>query len=245
MEDFERYDWPDESEPIDYRPFEIAAQMLPEGMKIIGGVGYGVFEWLSTLMGLQGLSLAFFENPDLVQAMIKRITKLILTADRVLAGMEEVCVLRQGDDLGYKTSTMLSPDTLRENILPVYKQQVEIAHEHDKPFILHSCGNLEAIYDALIDDVGIDGKHSFEEVILPVTEFKKRYGNRVTPLGGLDVDKICRGSEDEIRAYTRRTIEVCYESDGFYALGTGNQLTSYMPVENYFWMVDEADSLAR
>ena len=52
------------------------------------------------------------------------------------------------------------------------------------------------------------------------------------------VDMICRGNEDEIRRYTRQKIEVCF-ADGYYALGTGNSLTDYMPVENYLIVQDE------
>jgi uroporphyrinogen decarboxylase len=114
----------------------------------------------------------------------------------------------------------------------------EIAHGADKPFVLHSCGNLNSVYEDLIEECKIDAKHSFEETILPVERFKERYGDRITPLGGLDVDLICRGTEEEIRAYTREKIEKCF-CDGFWALGTGNSLTDYMPVQNYLCVLDE------
>jgi len=102
----------------------------------------------------------------------------------------------------------------------------------------NSCGNLQDVYEDLIEDCKIDAKHSFEDVIMPVAEFKRRYGDRITPLGGLDVDVICRSSADELRAYTRKHIEECF-SDGYWALGTGNSLTDYMPVENYMIVLEE------
>jgi hypothetical protein len=43
-----------------------------------------------------------------------------------------------------------------------------VAHEAGRPYILHSCGNLSAILEDLIEDVGTDGRHSFEDVIEPV-----------------------------------------------------------------------------
>jgi uroporphyrinogen decarboxylase len=49
---------------------------------------------------------------------------------------------------------------------------------------------------------------------------------------------ICRSSLDELRAYTRRHIEECF-ADGHWALGTGNSLTDYMPVESYVAMLEE------
>ena len=44
--------------------------------------------------------------------------------------------------------------------------------------------------------------------------------------------------EKELRTYTRDVIESCFE-DGHWALGTGNSLTDYMPVENYMIVLDE------
>jgi uroporphyrinogen decarboxylase len=152
--------------------------------------------------------------------------------------MDSIGALRQGDDLGYKTATFLNPDHLRQYVFPIYKTIAQHAHNQDKPFILHSCGNLSAIYDDLIDGCKIDAKHSFEDVIMPVQDFKQKYGHRVTPLGGLDVDMICRGTPDELRRYARQKIEQCFE-DGFWALGTGNSLTDYMPVENYLIVLEE------
>jgi uroporphyrinogen decarboxylase len=242
-DDFERYPWPEVSAPIEFRHFEVAATMLPEGAKIVGGVGMGPYEWVSQMMGTIGLSYALADDPELVGAVFTKIGDLIESADRQLASMDAICALRQGDDLGFKTATFLSPEDLRKYVFPVYKRMATVAHEAGKPFILHSCGNLAAVYDDLIDYCKIDAKHSFEDVILPVSEFKKQYGTRITALGGLDVDVICRSTEDEVRAYARKQIEACF-ADGYWALGTGNSLTDYMPVSNYLAVLDEGLKIA-
>src|SRR5690606_24464859 len=151
--------------------------------------------------------IALAMEPELEEAVFAKLGDLIVSADRQLADMDAICALRQGDDLGYNSSTFLSPDHLREYVFPIYRLMVETAHARGKPFILHSCGNLEAVYDDLIDDCRFDAKHSFEDTIMPVDEFKRRYGERITPLSGLDVDKICRGTPEELRQYARRMIE--------------------------------------
>jgi len=174
----------------------------------------------------------------LVELVFERLGRLHLSGVTQIASMDGVGALRQGDDLGFKTSTFLSPTQLRQYVFPIYTRMAAAAHAAGKPFILHSCGNLAAVYDDIIDDCKVDAKHSFEETIMPVEDFKAQYGARCTPLGGLDVDVICRGTEEEIRRYTRSKIEACY-ADGFYALGTGNSLTDYMPVENYLIALDE------
>jgi len=240
-EDFENYPWPLESDPVQFSYFEIVAKFLPDGAKIVGGVSGGPYEWVSGHLGTIGLAYILADDPELAELVFKKLHGLYVNAVRTLASMDFIGALRQGDDLGFKTSTFLPPGLLRKLVFPIYKDMADAAHDAGKPFILHSCGNLAEVYDDLID-CGIDAKHSFEDVIQPVGEFKKQHGDRMTPLGGLDVDVICRGTKDEIRAYTRRHIEECF-ADGYWALGTGNSLTDYMPVENYITALEEGLSI--
>ena len=237
MEDFENYPWPDESEPIEFRHFETVAKLLPDCAKIVGGVCAGPYEWASQMLGTVGMSYAIVDAPELVDAVFAKIGSLHASADVTLASMDFIGALRQGDDLGFKTSTFLRPGQLRRWVFPTYTKMAAAAHEAGKPFILHSCGNLSAVYEDIIG-CGVDAKHSFEDVIMPVADFKRRYGERITPLGGLDVDTVCRSSADELRAYTRKAIDECF-GDGHWALGTGNSLTDYMPVENYITALEE------
>ncbi|MFH1566591.1 MAG: uroporphyrinogen decarboxylase family protein [Gemmatimonadota bacterium] len=240
--EFEAYEWPDLASPIDFEPFEIVGELLPEGAKIVGGVCAGPYEWVSQMMGVMGLSYALADDPDLVAAMFDRIRQIHSSAVRQLATMDAIGALRQGDDLGFKTATFLPPQRLRDWVFPIYRDLASAAHGQGKPFILHSCGNLAEVYEDIID-CGVDAKHSFEDVIQPVQEFKSQYGDRITPLGGLDVDLLCRGTKSEIRAYTRRVVEACF-ADGHYALGTGNSLTNYLPVEHYLIALDEGRKVA-
>ncbi|MBI2301762.1 MAG: uroporphyrinogen-III decarboxylase-like protein [Armatimonadetes bacterium] len=235
--DFEAYPWPAASAPIDFEPFDIVAKLLPDGARIVGGVGAGPYEWASYMLGVAGMAVLLYDEPELVAAVFAKLGSLHLAAVEHLAQMDAVGALRQGDDLGFKTATFLRPEDLRRLIFPIYRRMAAAAHAQDKPFILHSCGNLDLVYDDLAD-CGIDAKHSFEDTILPVEEFKARYGHRMTPLGGLDVDVICRSDEATLRRYARRKIEQCF-GDGYWALGTGNSLTNYMPVESYLVILEE------
>lgn len=202
----------------------------------------GPFEWVSRMMGVVGLSLAICDDEPLVSSMFERVGALGAAACSQLAQMDAICALRQGDDLGFKTATFLSPSDLRRWVFPTYAAMASTAHDRDKPFILHSCGNLALVYEDIIA-CSVDAKHSFEETIMPVEEFKATYGHRITPLGGLDVDMICRADVRVLRAYARDKIEKCF-ADGYWALGTGNSLTDYMPVERYLMVLEEARGAA-
>lgn len=242
-DDVEKVKWPDVASPLNLRPFEIVAGLIPEGVKIVGGVCAGPFEVATQrLFGVMGLSLMLADDPGLVRTVFDKLQALYVSANRILASIDAIGACRQGDDLGFKTSTFLPPATLREYVFPIYKGMADAAHAQNKPFVLHSCGDLKEVYEDLIA-CGIDAKHSFEDQILPVAEFKSKYGKRITPLGGLDVDLICRADEATLRSYTRKAIESCW-TDGHWALGTGNSLTDYMPVKNYLTVLDEARKVA-
>jgi uroporphyrinogen decarboxylase len=93
--------------------------------------------------------------------------------------------------------------------------------------------------DYLIDEVKIDGKQSYEDVILPVEKFYAAYGDRIAVLGGLDVDILAAGTQQQTRERTRQILEACFNT-GRYALGSGNTVTNYCKIENILAMFDEA-----
>ena len=238
--DFERYPWPEVSD-IDFRPLEYAAEAMAEGMKVIG-MAAGILEYTTWLFGYEQLCYALYDQPDLVRAVTDRLGQLWASAYQAMASMEQVGALCLGDDMGFKSGTLVSPEVLREYIFPWQKKCVEAAHAYDKPFILHSDGELSTIMDDLINYVGIDAKHAFEDVITPVPEAKKLWGRRVAIVGGVDVDMLARGSEQQVREYTRRAILSCAPGGG-YVLGSGNSITNYCKVENVLAMYDEGRKL--
>lgn len=234
-EDFERYPWP-RPEDADFSQIELATSILPEGMKLLISP-YGMLEPAMWLMGYQPFAMALYDQPDLVEALVERIASIYVPIAEAVLDMDSVGGLFTGDDMGFKTATMISPDHLREYIFPYHKRLAALAHERDKIYILHVCGNIEAVIDDLIDDVNIDAKHSFEDIIMPVEDFKARYGDRVSAVGGIDIDLLCRGGEDEVRARVREVLEACMPVG--YVLGTGNSVANYVPVRNFLAMVDE------
>jgi len=234
-ETFEKYPWPKPHE-ISYAEYEEAASALPEGMLMIAQTG-GVLECAEQLMGYEQLCYALMDDPPFCEALFKQIEEIYVAMYSTMASIEKVGACVISDDLGFKTQTLISAADLRKYVLPVHKRLAQIVHDAGKPCILHSCGNLAEIMEDIIEDVRIDAKHSYEEAILPVEEAKRLYGDRIAILGGFDVDKLCRASEEEVRAYTRKLVEL--GADGGYALGTGNSVAAFVPVPNYLAMLDE------
>ncbi len=235
-EDFERYPWP-KPEEIRADTLEWLSKHVPDDMCIYAS-SHSVFEEVTWLFGYERLCIALFDQPDLVDAMFERIGGIWLEVCKILVQVPRVEILFGGDDMGFKTQTMISPKDLIEKSFPWHKKMAALAHEHGRLWLLHACGNLAEVMEPLIEDVRIDGKHSFEDTILPVTEAKRQYGDRIALIGGIDMDFLCRSTEEEIRKRVRETLDVCQPGGG-YCLGTGNTVANYVPLESYLVMLDE------
>ncbi len=97
-----------------------------------------------------------------------------------------------------------------------------------------------------MDDVielGINAKHSNEDTIAPFDEWIARYGDRIGLLGGIDVDILCQKSHEEI------VDDVFAKGTRFrrnargYALGSGNSIPEYVPVDGYLAMIEAAQKI--
>jgi uroporphyrinogen decarboxylase len=237
-EEFENYPWPD-PEHAGTRALEWYQQNLPDDMCIIGSGGFAhIAEYLSWLMGFETLCFALFEERDLVSAVSSRLMEIYEKSVRILLEFDRVKLIWGSDDMGFKTSLMISPEDTRQFILPGHRMLAEISHAADRPYLLHSCGKLDLIMDDLIDDVQIDARHSFEDNIEDVVSAHRKYGDRLAHLGGIDIDFLCRSTEQEIRERVRYTLDACMPGGG-YCLGTGNSVANYIPMEHYLVMLDE------
>ena len=236
-EEFERYPWPDPKK-ISTRSLEWYEKNLPGGMCVANG-GMGHFcEFLVWLMGYETLCYALVENRGLVTAISERLFAFYREAMAILLSFRCLKLFWTSDDMGFRTGTLLSPGDLREFVLPGHRMLAAMAHEAGRVVLLHSCGNLAAIMDDFIVDVGIDAKHSFEDTIQRVEDAKRLYGNRIAVLGGIDVDFLCRADEGQVRERVRVTLAACMPGGG-YCLGTGNTVANYVPLDNYLAMLDE------
>ena len=233
--DFEEYPWPDPAD-ADFSALEYYEKNLPENMRTFAVID--LWEVVRPLFGFENLCFKLYEDRELVEAVTQKVAEFDLAIIKSYCDFDNYGVVYLSDDLGFKTSTMLAPDDIRQLFIPWHKKMADIAHQKEKYFFFHSCGNMYDLMDEYIDFVGVDAKHSFEDNILPVTEVKKQYGDRMSLLGGLDVDILARSDEETIREKTREILDQCVPGGGYF-LGAGNWVTKYIPIENYMVMIDE------
>ncbi len=235
-DDVKNFAWPS-PDSINLLPVEFMATLIPSNMKLI--VFYpGIFEDMTTLMGFENMAIKSIEEPQLLGEILERLTELAEAALDKAASHAAVGAVFFGEDMGFKTGPLLNPAFMKEWVFPCHKRIVEACHKHGKPFILHSCGNISELMDDLVGEVGIDALHSFQDVIEPVEQVYAKYADRIAIMGGLDMDLLARGSKEQIRKRAREILEACAPKGNF-AFGAGNSITDFVPIENYYTMLDE------
>ncbi len=248
-EDFNKYPW-DELPKLfkeTYKPrFEAIRKVLPSGMKAYGGCGYGIFESSEDLVGYESLCTMQYLDPELFSDLFKKIGDLYVTLwSWVIENYSDLFVFyRMGDDLGYKSSTLLEPDTIRNHVLPQYKRVIDLCHQSDKKFLLHSCGCIFDIMDDIIA-LGIDAKHSNEDEIAPFSKWIEQYSSRIGLFGGIDVNVLCLNNYDQVFQQVFEKGKEYRQTAKGYGLGSGNSIAGYIPVEGFMGMIDAVKAIRK
>ncbi len=242
LDDVEAYPWETKlSEYIHRFDSDYAAlrEALPEGMKAIGGVGTGLLETIQDFVPFQQLAFLPVDEPEAYELLWKKIGDLMVELwSWALANYEDCfAVCRFGDDLGFRSSTLIRPDEIRKHIIPQYKRVIDLVHSYNKPFLLHSCGRIYDVMEDLIE-AGIDAKHSNEDAIDRFDVWVERYGDRIGNFGGVEMNIMTLNTPAEVKEYVFRLLERIGSGHGGIAVGTGNQISFYTEPANWIAMCE-------
>ena len=91
----------------------------------LGNAENGFFGWLRELMGLEGLLMAYLEQPDLVHEICRYHVKYLQGLyERALRDVTYDFIF-MWEDMSYKNGPLISPEFIRTFMLPYYKEMVD------------------------------------------------------------------------------------------------------------------------
>ena len=234
MEEFERFQWP-KMEDVDYSIFEKIQPYLPDGMKIIAQYG-DIFTWTWHFMGFETFSFALIENPELVETLFTKIGTIELKLFETMLDFDNVGAVFYSDDIAYRTGLMMSPAVFRTYLFPWMKKIGELCNQKNLPFIYHTDGKIWEAMDDLYA-CGVNAVQPLEPQAIDIREVKRLYGHKFCLSGNIDVDILSRGTPEQIDHIAKALIEEVGQGGG-YCLGSGNTVPNYVPVENFWAMVE-------
>ena len=229
MDEFNDHVW-QEIDNFDFSSFDYAENHLPPGMKIIGAAG-DIYTWVWELMGFETFCFAIRENEELVSNLFERIGSFIYQIFTRLVKYKQVKAFLYSDDIAYTGGLMISPKVYRKYLFPWMKKIGGLAKENNLIYIYHSDGCLWEVMEDLLD-CGINGLQPIEPKAMNLKEIKERYGKRICLLGNVNLDRLARGTPEEVREMVKQCIEIGSPGGG-YCIGSSSSIAEYVPLENY------------
>lgn len=236
--DFDRFVFP-EPDDFDFGKMDRLAPYLPKGMQFVVSGPDGVLENVVKLTGYENLCYMLYDDPELVSDMFEQVGKRVVRYYEKVLESKWVGAIVVDDDWGFHAQTLLPADDLRRLVFPWYREITALSHASGRQVILHSCGNYHAILEDIIEDMKIDGRHSYEDKITPVEQAYEDFSGRLAVLGGIDIDFMATRAEEEIYDRCRKILSQTAARGG-YALGTGNSIPEYISDAHYLAMIKAA-----
>jgi len=209
--------------------------MLPAGMRLIAHAG-GMVMHARVWMGMERFWTALGTDSSLVVALLEKLQALQIVAIERATDHPAVGAFLLDDDLAHCGGLLENPRFLRAHVFPFYERIGEIVHSKGLPLIMHTDGKVDQIIPDLIA-CGLDALHPIEPKAMDIVAVKRKYGDRLALLGNIDVDLLTRGSPEEIRSAVRERIREVAPGGG-YAIGSSNSVPDYVPVANYWALVE-------
>lgn len=109
------------------------------------------------------------------------------------------------EDLGFTNGLFASPKTLRELILPYYKEIVGMfKHDYGLDVLVHSCGDIRQAVPLFIE-AGIDCLQPMEaKAGVDVLQLADTYGNKLAYMGNINVQVLNTNDPVKVRAEVER-----------------------------------------
>lgn len=190
--------------------------------------------WFSVF--LEAMVLA----PELVERYIAATNRMMKTFVDFFhdAGFDGII---GGTDFAGTSGPFFSPAMFERFYAGPLAELVSHCASYGMPFIKHTDGNVNTMIDRLLIETGASGFHAIEPAAgMDIVALKKNIGDRVSLWGNVDCGRLLTsGSEEEVRAETRRLIEKCSPGGG-YLLSSSNSIHSGVNADLFLAMLDEA-----
>lgn len=230
------YTFPD---PLDPRFFaDIRGKLQRHGDRFrVFQIGFSLYERAWTLRGMQNLMLDFYDHPPFVHELLNAI------ADYNIAQVREACrydidAIYFGDDWGQQRGLQMGPKLWRQFIKPVLRRMYGAVHTAGKYVFIHSCGDVDELFDELIE-IGLNCFNPFQPEVMDIETLLGKYRGRLTFHGGLSVQRtLPSGTAHDVQVETERLLEL--GRAGSYIFSPSHDVIRDVPLENMLAFIELA-----
>ena len=232
------YSFPD---PVDLRFFaDIPEKITRYGDRFrVYQIGFSLWERAWTMRGFQNIMMDFYDHPGFVRDLLRSICDYnIAQIDKALEF--DIDGVYFGDDWGQQRGLQMGPKLWREFIYPALKVMYGEVKKADKVVMIHSCGDVDELFDDLIA-IGLNCFNPFQPEVMDVHALMDRYHGRLAFHGGLSTQQtLPYGTVEEVRRETLSLIE--HGKQGGYILSPAHDVEGDVSLDNMLTFIETAQS---
>jgi uroporphyrinogen-III decarboxylase len=221
---------------IDWEALDLAARAQQGGVLVRAEIPGG-WDTPRELMGDEGACVAYYNEPEMMRDILRTLED---TCKKVLERVSEELVIDQlfvHEDLAGKGGPLVGPKQLYDYVVPYYKSCWNVVSGRGtRLFNLDSDGDINPVIDAFLDG-GVNVVHPFEPASgMDIVAVRKKYGNRLAMLGGID-KHVLRLGKEEIREELEYKMQPLMRRGGT-VFGLDHRIPNGTPLENYRYYVE-------
>lgn len=161
------------------------------------GIAVGsVFGILREMVGLENLSIMYYDDPSLVHDMTEWLCHFELKIlEKALADLQYDFALFW-EDMAYNKGSLISPKLFREFMMPRYRKITDTLRNHGTDIILvDSDGNTEELIPLWIES-GLSGQCPLEVTAgMDAVQLRKKFGKNFILIGNIDKRALIKGKK--------------------------------------------------
>lgn len=227
---------PDPHDPRFFADIPAKLERYPDRFRVFC-IGFSLFERAWTLRGMENLMLDFYENPDFVHELLGALAEFNIALAHKALSDYDIDGIYFGDDWGQQQGLIMGPGLWRKFLKPHLARMYAVAKDAGKYQFIHSCGDVDELFDDLIE-IGLDCFNPFQPEVMDVQELLPRYRGRLAFHGGLSTQQtLPYGTTDDVRRESRRLLEL--GRDGSYIFAPAHAVESDAPLQNLLAFIDE------
>ena len=199
----------------------------------------GSFTWHR--IGLQEYLTRMITDPEFIHASNRFYTKMSIAYFNafVKVGCDG---LMMTDDYADSRGLMMGKARYDEFVLPYLQESCKAAHDLGVYYIKHTDGIIWDILDSFVE-TGIDAWHGIQPSLgMDLKLLKEKYRGKICFFGGMEVEKLLEGNEEDIRREVRHAIKYAAPGGGL-VLTCSNILEPGTNPALYLSAVDEANKI--